>query len=39
MSVGGNDTHRNKLVRYSKLKRNAKNHQKKTKLMLKIKKK
>ena len=29
MSMGGNDTYKNKLVKYSKLKRNAKNHRKK----------
>ena len=29
MSMGGNDTYKNKLVKYSKLKRYAKSHQKK----------
>ena len=29
MSMGGNDTYKKKLVKYSKLKRNAKNHRKK----------
>ena len=33
MSMGGNDTHKNKLAIISKLKQNAKKHQKKKKLM------
>ena len=33
MSMGGNDTHKNKLVKISKLKQNAKKHQKKKKIM------